>query len=405
MTDESLLDELRLFLENVCCDALRFAHVALDGVAPEDVHIRQEVALRPGAFADLVVAARGRSPYYVEVDYGYSRARLLESLSRKYGRGTTDPVGASRLVLVIDTERRSDWPALEAEAREALRPGLSLEVWNETRLRELVATHFGLAIDSLDEPALLDLRVAVDAVKGRHAFGDAFHADALESMLLLHFAFWRLRQLRERGRKSPRDVLPPGSYPGVIVVMADLSGYTSLVRDTHDDAVVRRSLTAFATKTRYQIINDGGMMYQVLGDAVIGLFGLPERGDDDVTRALGCATALLDIGASVAREWQRQIDHVQGSAGVHVSMTQGDLQVVSLRPFSRTDIGAVGDAVNLADRLNALSGTGEIVMSNRLYQRLPERYRAEFVEMEPVDAKNLGRVHAWKRAARASRRA
>jgi class 3 adenylate cyclase len=116
-----------------------------------------------------------------------------------------------------------------------------------------------------------------------------------------------------------------------------------------------------------------------------------------VTRALGCATALLDIGAAVVREWQRQIDHVQGRPGVHVSMTQGDLQVISFRPFSRTHVGAVGDAINLSDRLNGMSGTGEIVMSNSLYQRLPDPCRAEFAEMEVIDARNLGQVRAWKR--------
>lgn len=398
MTDESFLGELRLFLEAVCCDVLRFDHVAGDALAPEDVHVRQEVALRPDAFADLVVAPRGRPPYYVEVDYGYSRDRLLESLTRKYGPGTTDTVGGERVVVVIDTATRPDWPGLELAAKAALRPGLALDVWDETRLRELVARRFDLQIPSLNEPALVDLRAAVDAVKGRHAFGDAFQADPLQEMLLWHFAFWRLRQLRDGGRVSPRDVLPPGLYGGVIVVMADISGYTRLVRDTHDDTVVRRSLTAFASKARYQIINDGGMLYQFLGDAVIALFGLPERGGDDVTRALGCATALLDIGAAVVREWHRQIDHVQGRPGVHVAMTQGDLQLISFRPFSRTHVGVVGDAINLAARLNDLSGTGEIVMSNRLYQRLPQSRCAEFVEMDPVEARNLGQVRAWKRA-------
>jgi hypothetical protein len=31
-----------------------------------------------------------------------------------------------------------------------------------------------------------------------------------------------------------------------------------------------------------------------------------------------------------------------------------------------------------------------------LYQRLPDPIRAQFQELSPVDAKNIGRVHAWK---------
>jgi class 3 adenylate cyclase len=395
-TDEAVLDEVRLFLESLCCDLCRFAHVAEDGLAPEDVEIRQEVALGPEAFADLRVAPRGRAPYFVEVDYGYSPQRLLESLGRKYGSARPALEGASRVVVVVDTAARPDWPALEAAARAALCPGLGLEVWEETRLAALAQRRFGVALDTLTEPRLLDLRLAVDRGKGRYAFGEAFQADALQSTLLWHFGFWRLRQLREAGRRTARDILPPGLYPGAVVVMADLSGYSGFVRDTRDDRVVRRSLTAFASRTRYQVINSGGMLYQFLGDAVIAFFGVPERTPADAERALACAGALVDIGASVATEWQRQIDQVQPARGVHVAMATGDIQIVALRPFSRAHVGAVGDAINVAARLNEHPATHEIVASNSLYQRLPEAARAGAVEMEPVIARNLGRVRAWK---------
>ena len=98
----------------------------------------------------------------------------------------------------------------------------------------------------------------------------------------------------------------------------------------------------------------------------------------------------------MATEWQRQIDEIQPAAGVHVSMALGDLQVLSLRPLSRTHMGVVGDSINLAARLNRVAGCDEIVVSNMLYQRLPDAVRAEFQELPPVEAKNVGRVRAWR---------
>ena len=38
----------------------------------------------------------------------------------------------------------------------------------------------------------------------------------------------------------------------------------------------------------------------------------------------------------------------------------------------------------------------EIVVSNMLYQRLPHAAREGFHELEPVEARNIGRVGAWK---------
>ena len=178
--------------------------------------------------------------------------------------------------------------------------------------------------------------------------------------------------------------------------MADFCSYSSYVRDTRDEAVSRRALTSFASMTRHRIVNDSGMLYQFAGDSVVGLFGVPEAPPGYLEQAVECARGLVDIGASVATEWQRQIDQVQPAAGVHVSMALGDLQVLSLRPLSRTHMGVIGDCINLAARLNTVSGCDEIVVSNTFYQRLPDTLRAEFQELPPVEAKNIGRIRAWK---------
>ena len=98
----------------------------------------------------------------------------------------------------------------------------------------------------------------------------------------------------------------------------------------------------------------------------------------------------------MANEWQRHIDQIQSAAGVHIAMAIGTLQMLSLRPLSRTHMGAVADAINLAARLNGVAACDEIVVSNMLYQRLPHAARDGFRELEAVDARNIGRVRAWK---------
>ena len=77
-------------------------------------------------------------------------------------------------------------------------------------------------------------------------------------------------------------------------------------------------------------------------------------------------------------------------------MALGDLDVVSLRPFSRTHMGVIGDSVNLAARLTSAASAGEIVVSNALYNVLPEGLREGFSEMEPLEVRNIGKIRAWK---------
>ena len=263
-------------------------------------------------------------------------------------------------------------------------------------MRELFQTSF----DAITAENLVDLRQAIDRAKGFIAFGgssfESYDNDPLRAQLIWHFSFWRLRQLRERHGYAPRDFLSPGMYEGVAVLLADLCSFSSYVRDTPGSEIIRDNLTAFYSKARYQIINNGGMIYQFVGDEAIGLFGIPEADDNFLLKALATAEALRNIGLSVSRQWQRRIDRVQTSGGLHTGMATGTLQIVSLRPYSRLHIGAIGDCINVAARLMSAADASETVVSNAFYQGLPEDVQARFRDTDPVEARNVGRIKAWK---------
>lgn len=395
--NENYLSELRLFLEEICCDLCRFQHVAQDGVQPQDVRINQEVYLGlSGAFADIQVRVEGAAPYFVEIKYGYPPDKIIRHLARKYGAATAINRDAAKVVLIVDRKHYDDWPSVESEIQSRLLPGLRLEVWDEERLLSSLRSQFNLEMDSLTEGRLAQLHDAIDRAKGEHAFGATFTNDPLQSSLLWHFGFWVLRRIRESNKATPRTILSPGLYKGVVIIFADLSCFSSYVRDTRDDEVVRHVLTSFYSKTRYQVLNYGGMLYQFLGDGVLALFGLLDRNERYIENALECARGIIDIGNSVSNEWQRQIDHIQSAGGCHIGMAMGDLSILSLRPFSRAHMGAIADSINTAARLSSTAGPDEIVVSNALYQKLAEGLQTSFTEMEPVEARNIGRIKAWR---------
>src|SRR5439155_27289252 len=102
--------------------------------------------------------------------------------------------------------------------------------------------------------------------------------------------------------------------------------------------------------------------------------------------------------------WRRQYEQPQSTPRGRVAMATCGLHVSAFRPFSPTQVGVGGDAITLAARLCGVAQTHEIVVSNSLYSRLTDRTRDGFLAMEPVEAKNLGSVRAWKLAPRAGLR-
>jgi len=297
---------------------------------------------------------------------------------------------------VVDREGRADWRQLETRLRKVTHRGLGLELWDEARLRELIFACFGVSLGPMTSEGLSELRQAIDDIKWRWAFGERHVENPLKTSLLWHFGYSRLLQLHKLHKLAPEEILPPRRLRNAVVLLADLSSFSSFVRDTRDDEVMRNALTTFYSNSRYAVINTGGMMSQFVGDEVLALFGVPDVQDGYAKRALDCARALLHIGSSVSNRWQREIDRVQPSGGVHIGMAMGDIQSVLFRPFSRSHVGIVGDAVNLAARLLAQAATNEIVVSNAYFQTLPDREQASFQEMEPLEAKNVGLIKCWK---------
>jgi class 3 adenylate cyclase len=259
----------------------------------------------------------------------------------------------------------------------------------------LILRHFQVELKRFERDDLLVLRAAVERVKGKFAYEDAFTGSASQSMLLWHFGCWTLRRVRREANLPVESVMRKGWYPDAAVLIADLSGFSSYVRDSPDDAVVQNALTSFYTKTRRKVINCRGMISQFVGDAVIAVFGLPVRFPDYIERALECALSIMDIGKSVSARWQSQIDRLQSVAGCHTGIALGDVHVVPLRSYSHSHMGLVADAVDIAARLCSAAHPGEIVVSNALYQRLQRSSRTQFVQADPIEAKNMGRLHAW----------
>jgi hypothetical protein len=169
VSDRSHL-ELRLLIEELCCDLSRFDRLSDAPSAPGDVRIDREVPLGdPEAFADIRVRSR-HEEYFIEVKYGYRNEEIIRSLMRKYGQSSEVARQASRVVLVVDQKGRADFEGLVSAAQNVLlATRLELEVWDEERFAHALRTHFGVELGEIVAERLVDVRQAIDHAKGFRA--------------------------------------------------------------------------------------------------------------------------------------------------------------------------------------------------------------------------------------------
>jgi class 3 adenylate cyclase len=156
----------------------------------------------------------------------------------------------------------------------------------------------------------------------------------------------------------------------VSVLFADLQGFTSFTERSEPEEVFRM-LNAYFTVTLPVVAHRcGGTVDKLIGDAIMVTFNTRGDQEDHAARAARCALDLQAAAAEIARErpgWPRF------RAGVNT----GEAVVGLVGTRGHRDYTVVGDAVNLAARLEGHADPGGVVIGERTRQALGERARTE----------------------------
>ena len=143
----------------------------------------------------------------------------------------------------------------------------------------------------------------------------------------------------------------------VTVLMSDLRDFSLLGQDHHPTLIVQLLNNYF--DAMFQVIEDyGGTIDEVLGDAILVLFGAPLVRADHAEAAVACALAM-----QIAMEKVNQTNAQQGLPALEmgIGLCTGDVIAVTIGSRQRAKYGVVGSAVNLAARIESLSVGGEVL--------------------------------------------
>ena len=143
------------------------------------------------------------------------------------------------------------------------------------------------------------------------------------------------------------------------VVFCDVVGSTPL-GERLDPESVRRVMTTFFERMRAVLERHGGSVEKYIGDAVMAVFGVPELHEDDALRAVRAASemrdALVQLNAELEPAWGVSLQ-------TRIGVNTGEVVVGGQRGGPLV----VGDAVNVAARLETAAGPGEILVGASTY--------------------------------------
>lgn len=139
----------------------------------------------------------------------------------------------------------------------------------------------------------------------------------------------------------------------VTVVFTDISGFTSLAEHL-DPESLRAVMERYYGEMRRIVQRHGGTVEGFIGDAVMAVFGIPRLHEDDSLRAVRAVvemrSSIAALNADFEQDWGVTIE-------VHSGVNTGEVATSTSH-----DALVLGDAVNVAARLQQLASRGEILV-------------------------------------------
>jgi len=223
----------------------------------------------------------------------------------------------------------------------------------------ITAAYLGTARLLYDNTGLLLLTVPVLA------------ALVLSELFSLGFEYFLERREKLRTRRTleryvsknlVREILEnPDSYYSslkgvrvpVTILFSDLIGFTTLSEKADPEALVTQ-LNEHLSRMTSVIFNNGGTLDKFIGDAIMAVWG-NVRSLGTAQDAKNAARAALAMRQELAQLNQKWRGEGRMGLGMGIGVNQGEVIVGNIGSQERMDPTVIGDAVNLASRLEGLT--------------------------------------------------
>jgi class 3 adenylate cyclase len=172
---------------------------------------------------------------------------------------------------------------------------------------------------------------------------------------------------------DPRAARLGGVRQTITILFADFRGYTALAETLPPERLIGVINSYLGAATR-AILHYEGTLDKFMGSTVMAIFNAPLPQGDHALRAVRAAASLLD---SLGEQRSNMAPPLRLPCAIGIST--GDAVVGNVGTPEIVNYTAIGDVVNLAERLKESAGDDQIFFTDATYRRV-----SDFVECEAL---------------------
>ena len=193
-------------------------------------------------------------------------------------------------------------------------------------------------------------------------------------------------------QKNPELLKLGGEKRYATFLFTDVRGFTALSETLEPEQVtyiMNKALTAQQTAVQAH----GGMVDKYIGDAMMAIFNAPIDLDNHETKALMCA---IDIQKNmISLNAELSLENIP-AVKIGIGINTGYAVIGNMGSENRFDYTAIGDAVNVAARLE--SGTKNAGVDLLIGQTTENAIEFDLIPLDPIEAKGKSeklQVYTW----------
>lgn len=164
--------------------------------------------------------------------------------------------------------------------------------------------------------------------------------------------------------EDPSSLELGGEKRSVTIMMTDLRGFTALCERLKPEEVVQM-LNGYFQNMLEVIDRYNGTVNEIIGDALLVIFGAPQQMPDRIEQSIACAIEMQNAMTDVNRK-NRSMGLPDLEMGIGLNETE--VIVGNIGSSKRSKYAVVGSGVNMTSRIESYTVGGQIFISESVHR-------------------------------------
>ncbi len=199
------------------------------------------------------------------------------------------------------------------------------------------------------------------------------------------FSRYISRSVMEEILKDPSKLKLGGEERELTLLFADIRGFTPYT-EKHAPEEVVAILNEYLEEMSRIVLAHDGTLDKYVGDEIVVIFGAPCPQEDHAVRAVAASLEMVEGVRRLREKWQRE---GKEPLDIGIGINTGKVIVGNIGSSERMNYTAIGDAVNLAARIQGLTREfdNHVMISEYTFAKVKGRFEVKPLEQIRVKGK------------------